>query len=847
MRFLFFLLVPFLAFSQVDVKTVPIIVGNGQSFSDAFEATSVSDLTNPANAGKVACISSDITLTANITLAQGMGLSSCGGKITGAFDVVGNGSWMVDENLYDVIIDANVTTISGDWRNGYYSANWFGLMDTNDSPLFDNFDILHEALDVVNSNGGTLELQKGYYYVSCTEQDAGSLNWFDTGALTIREGVHFKGSGRDNTVLRTLGNNLFDFAMLYPYARPNLDPEPTDKAINVKISDIWLHGEEMEHDYSVGGIQDRGHLIEAYGDVSVEVYNCKLTHAKADAIIWSTFADLGGASFTRVDFESGSLDTSTGATVANANFERTINYGNVTNYGIRNGYAYITGNSFGNSNIQGVFPDVIGVYFYNASNTFLEYAEVNSYERFRIPDTATKYKLVVETIPPDNVLEGAEIAIRFRTPLYSELGSKVHNNIFKYNRRNHISNLAPGTEVYSNQFLELGAQDPYWAGPGYAVGPEDGYGLLNGLNIHDNYFRNNIAGATNARFIKDYIFANNIIDRNANDTLVDGTVLDTDLLTTVGIADCENCQVVGGVYKNTNVNISQGNHASELAIYDGRVTLGSQSSSFSNSTVYNTNFRGSIDSLQTGVSYVSNIVSIVEKTDQVTPLQSLNNIVIDGFLLQFIDGVYFDNSPALVGDFGTATTGNRGSINNMRFVNVRASDANKAIRGGSFPAIPISNSKFTCGVFIGSGKNDTDVLRYKNNDFKWLRLELDHYPNGGIKKFPVEIIDCRISIDGDGNLISAGNNLFETPAKDIDLVVRDTKFIIDVAGENAFIELLHNGYTYFENCWFESVDALSMVLSTVAPNTDVTFDNCKFRNVTVTLKAGDQNNNPTNL
>ncbi|MDH7444687.1 hypothetical protein [Aquimarina sp. 2201CG14-23] len=103
--------------------------GSGDNNLNEFIANTISDFTNPANAGKIACIQSVITLTEDITAADGITLQNCGGYLdldTYTYTAVnGNINPISDE----LIIDSFDGTIAGTWNtNDRISASNFGLI-----------------------------------------------------------------------------------------------------------------------------------------------------------------------------------------------------------------------------------------------------------------------------------------------------------------------------------------------------------------------------------------------------------------------------------------------------------------------------------------------------------------------------------------------------------------------------------------------------------------------------------------------------------------------------------------------------------------------------------------------
>ncbi|SHJ45502.1 hypothetical protein [Aquimarina spongiae] len=109
-----------------------IVVSGGSGGStnpNEFVVSNISDLTNPANAGKIACIQSSLTQTEDITLANSLILKDCGGVLlVNGFRLTGQDNGLIPDGK-KVLIDAFTGTIDGTWNTPslIYSTN-FGLI-----------------------------------------------------------------------------------------------------------------------------------------------------------------------------------------------------------------------------------------------------------------------------------------------------------------------------------------------------------------------------------------------------------------------------------------------------------------------------------------------------------------------------------------------------------------------------------------------------------------------------------------------------------------------------------------------------------------------------------------------
>ena len=186
-----------------------------------FIPTNQADLTNPANAGLTALITTNITATSDFTFAEGLTLINNGGFInTGGFTITPNNTY-IPEQGNKVVINAFTGTLNvGSWivESGQFVN--FGADDTN-SVSTDNKNCLVNFFNVINSSTGKHGFINKEYYVSVTVPI--SLPFFPS---TVPSSPYI-GLGYDNVVydgigtLKVIPNNIEKWWLVSPYNTKN--------------------------------------------------------------------------------------------------------------------------------------------------------------------------------------------------------------------------------------------------------------------------------------------------------------------------------------------------------------------------------------------------------------------------------------------------------------------------------------------------------------------------------------------------------------------------------------------------------------------------------------------------
>lgn len=179
--------------------------GGGSSNPNEFIPTTAADLSNVANAGQIACIQTNITLTANLTLAEGLILKNCGGVLNiGTFTLTGQNNTIYFDGD-ETVINAFSGTIDGTWNQPKLMATTLGAID-DDNIATDNFNVGKNLLHLINQSSGHLYWNKkdtGKYYIDCNDDVFGSPFF---GNIPNRDLIWLVGDGYDNVTVEHAGN-----------------------------------------------------------------------------------------------------------------------------------------------------------------------------------------------------------------------------------------------------------------------------------------------------------------------------------------------------------------------------------------------------------------------------------------------------------------------------------------------------------------------------------------------------------------------------------------------------------------------------------------------------------------
>jgi len=768
---------------------------------NVFVPTSKADLENVANAGKTADIQTTIDLGGlDVTLADGLTLYSSGGKLTNYGTITCSNTNFLADRIDRCIID-DIGIITGTFNVKEIWGKWFGLVDTSESALYDNFNAFKNIFLIGKDKN--ININKGHFYINVKE-----LNLYGAGYtranLTLTGETHLKGQGKTQTKIEALPNDaLTKSAMLVIRDAPN-----------GSISNVWLKGDmdtavDIENEFRMAlNIENSSH--------GFRFENCRLSHA-SDGIESKYWNDFGQPSAV---FVQGTLDAS-GNEIASTTEWRsqlvTINSGITQGYALFNLSGYSGYSTLSDFSFKMAFFDVDNIYIGTTSWVY-------TYKPVDIPTNATQYRAIIPN-PIDGV---SPTGFGFS----GGAGSRrviITNCEIDHNRRNGLSNPYQEWVIEKNHFHDNGGRI---GGPGYAIDIEDGYQLLNDITIRENIFENNFAGAITLRWCKDVRILNNTF--LGNKTLIGAK-------SNINGRETWDCLIENNKMYSTDVSIGRYGKIRNNIMETSNITLANAYTEASNNVIYNGKITRAGDASTaygTSISRNNQFIITRPKTDETfgTDIKSENDIVIyrnslttgDGdFLLAAINGT-------LIKDY----------IKNLKVVDAIAENA---YIGLNLNAIDLENCEFSAFAYVRGGRND---------DFTWkdckfvdkivLKNDTAVFSTDG-SNFKEWIINGGEIISGTSIYIGTGAaySVLNTPAVDINLTVKNFTFDLTDATTCYILNLLHNGTALFENCTFKT-DAASTFdmkrLSFGSPviNCDtMTFKDCQWINVTPTYRVGD--------
>tara|TARA_Y100000593_G_scaffold95011_1_gene198187 strand:+ start:278 stop:2797 length:2520 start_codon:yes stop_codon:yes gene_type:complete len=828
----------FFAFSQAqiinpsNVNLIEIVVGGGVSSldPDAVEVDSQSDLSAVGSQNKNLYITTDITLTGNVSVASGATLIGLGGVITLGSNTItfqNNGFKSINYQTFINVGSSGVISDSSTFKDelGSYSLNWFGLVNDGDADAntgTDNRNILKQAEKVGRYSGASMSIDIAGDYVYSPLDYEQTEDYPDNFVLTGTSSLYL---AKDVT-LGILTSTTNSYAVLEIW-----------DAHNIRVyGQGQIKGDFFTRDFATYGDQDgHGVMVKQNSDhVYIEV---PVSQVAADCIIARynpNFVHLN--SLVEAAFTKNFYIDDTGSFVASNDFAYS-NLFSLTNTSFADNGGFV----FGGGSFSGTFGMKGSQYraaFYTAGGTFISLSDLlEIYEKVPIPDTATQVRVVISTPDVWGDLNGSIYAPTTSSHIY------VKSPFLKYGPRQGISNLHPYSVIDGVTFDLNGRQaDGTTVPPGYNFDSEDGYQNLRYVEVKNSIWRNGkggdiiLKGAWHFN-IHDNHFAYNNVPEWVN-------------VNSISLNNGHNTRFYNNWVQDRTFGMGREDYVYDNTFEDSMIEFSYEKSVFHDNKGFNVkDFNSAIDEDVDGYTTIKNNIFRYDK-----PLDATTYIFREHSQVRWIDNEFIFDDLVMSNSNRVA---NLSAVPNNEGIPLGYIDGMKVegLKGNTLSsdgwqtyAWNMDNMDFSCSIDVRRGATHDWYIK-DTNITGWLYLNLTDYPttNGGNSSLydTTTLDDVNITID-DSGLISGTAYAFRVSADDVNVVWNGGEIDMQVAS-NRFMDLNHYGTTTFNNVTFIATSAQTIDLTTLASGDDVIFNNCTFINVTVTLRAGDQNNNPTNL
>lgn len=828
--FIIALMVGFLGNAQlINPSTVNFIDNSVTIESCESSISTQADLVNSENANKVVCLVGDIVLSSDVTLPSGMVLVDNGGSLNfnGHTVTLPNFGLASPSQRTFISINGGAIHDSSTLTNSSINLAWFDLVGDGNKDLntgTNNRNTFLELAEFISSKKGIrpyLDKEGAYLYLPVAS--APNANTTPTNLFFSGEGIHLMlGKG---VTIGHLSHNLSSAEIINFW-----------NCVDCSINGGQFDGDLETHTF--GGTDEGVHGVVVNGLSKNVVVRTISKNVSGDDFINKyspDFAYLNSiveASFTK-NFTLSGVD---GSTDADNRFSYSQRY-SVSTSSFTKGHFVFGGGSFAGT--AGLDVQNYWVAFYdntsidgNTTTGFIGKSEIlETYQPVDIPENCTHIRLIIYS-----PLNWAGLQATLYSPTHVE--GMVWDGIeASWGVRQGLSNSSPLSVVKNSLFEYNGRRyDGTTGSPGYGNDQEDGYQNLYGVSFFNNIWQNNKGGDFILKGPRDMIVAFNRHLYNTAPNWVN--------VNSISLANGERTMYMMNVAQDRTIDTGRNDHIALNNLQDVELVFTYENEVFANNHCYNCRFDEMIDAEDTGVAYVKDNFFFWNK-----PLDDSAWVGLDFDNLIFIDNIW---------DFGGYTAGG-----SFRLFNLSGPGSNL----GYIDRLTIRNLKGTSlssdgmQIYVYDVKDLTssvslDVRRGSTRDVKWedievtgwVYLNLTDYPttNGGNSSLydTWTFEDMDITID-DSGLIGGSAYAFRTSADDLNVVWNGGEIDMQVSS-NRFMDLNHYGTTTFNNVTFIAPSAQTINLTTLASGDDVIFNNCTFINVSVTLRVGDENNNPIN-
>lgn len=802
-----------------------------------FYPTLSTDFTSPdpSNANKVWVLRAGITIDANCDFSScaGVKFKDEGGKVDFAtYDVIFNdANFLFDFQKYNTVLDFSngatindTSTFSTDLHE--ISLNHFGIVGDGDLTTntgTDNLSLIRNVQKISHYTGCDIHLHKG----NCmyTPQPLTSFSREEPLGMYITNGSA-TGYGASlyihkGAAIGALTNSNSGYCLVGIWNNHGGGIHGQGK----------IHGDWLTHDFVTGGTSE--------GCLNVICYhNCKDNVVDIDTIedAPGDNFDCGGDPFFSPHYNS----------IVEAIFTKgfEIGYDGVEVANSKMAYSNklaLTADQFqdykfmvfGGGGYAGTFGlDIQNYYaaFYDASDNFLGRTSLlETYARVNFPEGATQVSLIIW-----QPLDWSGLAGTLHCPTYPI------NFIFGVKNINHgvrqgASNFSAHSTVKGCRFEDNGQRlDGTDGSPGFGIDLEDGYQILQFVNIEDCVFKNNKRGDVilkGARYttINDCSFEN-------DDKMYDS------FRNPISLCNGRYTKFTNNVMQDKELLTGRGDTVINNVMKDCKISL-----SYDQETISDCyDCHDTVIWRSGGIRRDDETSLIKDCTFRYHKQPVAGDEVFSGlYHLNIKDCKFiFDDlsSEGLSYTFTYATNVSLGSVDGMVVEGVSPQN-NYGSGLQMYWYKSIKNLDSSINLLVANGLPQ-DMVMENINIKGWFDLSLSQATSDGSASNKIDIINMNCYVD-DATYLGTGGRRMLSLRKDVDVHIKNSSFIIDignVAQGEYIMGLSNSGTTIFENTVINT-SRLNTVLDlpTVATGGNITFIDCDFGdNITVSLRAGDK-------
>ena len=798
--------------------------------------TNQTELTEALGVGiKELSIQADFTLTSNATIPDGAILSDGGGKITvGSFELTFVNNEFKSDYLRTFIDLGASGTIneSSTFSQVDFDIIWFGVVFDYDHSTgigTDNFNALRQVFAIPRiNNGGTITaLKDGAFATSVVTQASHNYDT-PTGVYMSGDNVHFKMGSK--TIYQVLGNAI-DYTRGFSVFRTS----------NSSVSGGLFRGDgrywhtratpETNHGGSHGVvISGKNDYLKFSSPISEWEGDCLIGKTDYRAVHSSAGGDAGlsDANFTSKDI----IIEFDGTESADTNWDTSKLY-DLSSSVMQEYKEMLIGGNYAFQGENGFTSNKAIISFYDGIGTFIERTNlVDIFQPIPLKDTYEQCRVSLPS-PDFTELDGTIFAIR------SSTGIEITSPYISYGYRQGMSNMQMHSTLTNVNFINNGRRDDgSTSSPSYGVDLEDGYQMLNNINFINCKFDRNALGSLILKGTKYVKFTDCSINYN---TFGESANFTTPTRTAFSTGNGHYTNVSGSTFKEASVSSGRYDKYYGNQFWDCGFTVAFEGEQISNNTFYNgTGFEPTKDgSLNTALTYISDNVNNFSAPSTVSAFTfRQSNMVIKNHIIDY-NGQNIASTPT-----GTASNSDvaLGSIDGF-YVNNIDTAGFETSSTCDISAMDINNFQapfHLLRVYNNGVRNFTisnsSCARYEDRNTQ--------FPNIGIGEFTTEsLINSKVITPSSG-YISGGTYTLRLREYDYNFYAENTTISYEGgnnSGGNSLLLLNNQGTKVFNKCIIRT-DRLSTTidLNTQATNGAVTFIDCEFSNITITLRAGDK-------